>query len=156
MTLPSTIRTRELNDPEYRWYHKEEMSKIMPFVSERKRLGLKVIDYPKLRREFLSTIKEVRYHDLDWVLFKKLIDAVPTSVYNETTKKTLQPMDMYHFEKRDRCECYLCGTISRRTQLHHIIPTGDTSDKNIVTLCGACHKMVHIALYSSGKRKGWM
>jgi len=31
-----------LNDPEYRWYHKEEMSKIIPFKSERDRLGIKV------------------------------------------------------------------------------------------------------------------
>lgn len=154
--LQSTKHTRELNDPEYRWYHKEEMSKIMPFVSERKRLGVKVIDYPKLRSEYLSKIKEVRSHDLNWFLFKKLIDAVPNNVYNETDKKKLQPMDMYHFEKRDRCECYLCGTVSRYTQFHHIIPTGPVSDENIVTLCRACHKMVHIALYSSGKRKGWM
>lgn len=39
--------TEQLNDPEYRWYHKEEMSKIMPFTSERNRLGILVLDYQK-------------------------------------------------------------------------------------------------------------
>ena len=37
--------TKLLNDPEYRWNHKEEMSKIMPYYHERKKFGLVVIDY---------------------------------------------------------------------------------------------------------------
>jgi hypothetical protein len=146
----------ELNDPEWRWQHKIDTRKIMPYTSERIRLKIKVIDYPQLRREYLSKIKEVRSHKLDWGRFRNLIDIVPGSAYASGPKKKLQPMDMYHFERRDKCTCYLCGTISRYTQFHHIIPTGDTSDKNIVTLCESCHKMVHIALYSYGKRKGWM
>ena len=146
----------ELNDPEYRWQHKEEMSKIMPYADKRKRLGVKIIDYPALRASYLSKIKEVRHHILDWVRFRHLIDSVPSSAYASASKTKLQPKDMYHFERRDKCRCYICGTVSRYTQFHHIIPTGDTTDDNIVTLCISCHKMVHIALYTSGKRKGWM
>lgn len=146
----------ELNDPEYRWQHKEEMSKIMPYADERKRLGVKIIDYPSLRASYLSKIKEVRHHTLDWNRFRHLVDCVPSSAYASAPKTKLQPKDMYHFERKDRCRCYICGTVSRYTQFHHIIPTGDTADDNIVTLCISCHKMVHIALYTSGKRKGWM
>lgn len=147
----------EMNDPEWRWQHKEEMSKIMPFQSERIRLGIVVINYEDLRNKYLSKIKEVRRHNLNWDKFRNLIDKVPSSAYKSNTSKTkLQPKDMYHFERRDGCKCYLCETVSRITHLHHIIPTGDTTDQNIVTLCKSCHKMVHIALYVSGKRRGWI
>lgn len=145
----------QLNDTEYRWYHKEEMAKIMPFTSERNRLGIKIINYDELRREHISKIKELKSHELQWDRFKRLVDSVPLSAYRETSKTKLQPKDLHHFEKRDGCKCYLCGTVSRFTQLHHVIPTGPVTDDNIVTLCESCHKMVHIALYASGKRRGF-
>jgi 5-methylcytosine-specific restriction endonuclease McrA len=149
------ISIEQLNDPEYRWYHKEEMAKIMPFTSERNRLGITVINYDQLRRQHLSTIKETKSHNLDWDRFRCLIDSIPARAYYETSKTKLQPKDFYHFEKRDGCECYICGTVSRFTQLHHVIPTGPVTDDNVVTLCEPCHKMVHIALYVSGKRRGF-
>jgi hypothetical protein len=144
-----------LNDPEYRWYHKEKMAKIMPFKSERDRLGIKVIDYTKLRHDYLLKIKEVKCHNLNWNLFKSLVESVPSSEYSSIKKIKISPKDMYHFERKDRCKCYLCETVSRFTQFHHRIPTGPVSDDNIVTLCISCHKMVHIALYSAGKRRGF-
>jgi hypothetical protein len=145
----------QLNDPEYRWYHREEMAKIMPYPSERNRLGITVLNYDELRRKHLSTIKELKAHNLNWTRFRHIIDSVPTRAYSETSKTKVQPKDLHHFEKRDGCECYLCGTVSRFTQLHHVIPTGEVTDDNIVTLCKPCHTMVHIALYSAGKRKGF-
>jgi len=140
------------NDPEYRWQHKEEMSKIMPYSQERKRLGLVVIDYQKLRQEYLSTIKENKVHNLNWNKFSRLVEEVPSSAMRSSDKKTgLQPKDFYHFERRDKCVCYLCETVSRHTQFHRVIPNGDVSDSNIVTLCEACHKLVHMALFCSGR-----
>lgn len=140
-----------LNDPEYRWTHKEEMLKIMPYTSIRNQLGIKVIDYTKLRHEYLSKIKEKRKYELNWERFKQLIFSVPYGLDRSEHKSQLQPKDMYHFERRDGCECYLCGTISRFTHFHHIIPNGEVTNENIVTLCHACHDMVHLALYTSGR-----
>ena len=88
-----------LNDPEYRWNHKEEMSKIMPYTSIRNKLGIKVINYDKLRQEYLETIKEKKNLELNWDRFRKLVDAVPSlDAYDKSSKKTqLNPADMYHF-----------------------------------------------------------
>jgi 5-methylcytosine-specific restriction endonuclease McrA len=149
------IDISKINDPEYRWYHKREMTEILTDYHKRNDMGIITLNYQRLREEYLKTIKETRLHALDWSRFKHLIDSVPIRAYGEKTKTKLQPRDMYHFELRDKCACYLCGTISRYTEFHHIIPTGDTSDENIVTLCESCHKMVHIALYASGKRRGF-
>lgn len=149
------INKSMVNDPEYRWQNKEELSKIMPYPTERAKYGITVINYDQLRQEYLSTIKESKSHNLDWDRFKELVRSVPSNEYNSTSKYKISPKDMYHFEIRDRCKCYLCGTVSRFTQFHHKIPTGPVTDDNIVTLCESCHKMVHIALYASGRRKGF-
>jgi hypothetical protein len=142
-----------LNDPEYRWNHKEEMSKIMPYPSIRNEIGIIVIDYEKLREEYLKTIKEKIINRLDWNIFKSLVEAVPYNTDKFRTKTKLQPADMYHFERRDNCKCLMCETVSRHTQFHHIIPNGEVTDKNIVTLCLHCHQLVHQALYKTGRWK---
>jgi len=152
-----------LNDPEYRWYHKEEMSKIMPFTSERIRLGMVVIDYTKLRHDNSLLMKERAVHNFNFNNFKKLIDIIPTKIKNPHHKKTgLQPADRLHFEKRDLGVCFVCESVFRygsnsskriSSHLHHIIPNGNTSDDNICTLCTHCHQMIHLALYASGKWK---
>jgi hypothetical protein len=142
-----------LNDPEYRWYHKRELQDIMPHYTKRKELGIESINYHDLRLQFLNTIKEKPSNNLNWKKFEYLIDIVPNNLNKSIKKTSLQPADMLHFEKRDGCNCYLCGTISRYTQFHHIRPNGGVSDDNIVTLCLNCHKLVHLALYKSGKWK---
>jgi hypothetical protein len=144
-----------LNNPEYRWNHKEEMSKIMPYISIRNELGIKVINYDKLRQEYLETIKEKKDKSFDWDKFRELVERVPLlDTYDKSLKKTqLNPADMYHFERRDGCECYMCGTVSRYTQFHHIIPYGSVVDDNIVTLCLHCHQLVHLALYMTKRWK---
>jgi len=157
-----------LNDPEYRWYHKEEMSKIMPFTSERKRLGIKVIDYEFLRDENDKKIKLCTDRDFDWDTFKSVVDRVPDDCNKLNSKKvSLQPKDRLHFERRDMGKCYICDQVNHYgsnnnyslytynsysvSQLHHIIPNGETSDRNIITLCVHCHQLVHQALYLTGK-----
>lgn len=156
----------DLNDPEYRWYHKKEMEKIMPYVSERKRLGVIVLDYEKLRAENDMNIHVKTCHNLNWNAFKMLVEIDTEAIdYNEK-KKALQPKDRLHFETRDKGLCFICGSIYRYgscnvyaytqtnyklSHLHHIIPNGDTIDDNIVTLCTHCHQMVHQAMYVAGK-----
>jgi hypothetical protein len=145
----------QLNDPEYRWLHKEEMATIMPFVSERNRLGVVVIDYEKRRAENNSTIKPNNERDFDWVIFKSLVERVPYNIDRSKSKTSLQPSDRLHFEKRDRGVCKVCGCVSKYTicHLHHVIPNGDVSETNIITLCVHCHQIVHQALYLTGRWK---
>jgi hypothetical protein len=145
------IDLKKINDPEYRWQHKEEMSDIMRHTSKRNELGVKVLDYEKLRMEFYKKIKEGSCYDLDMDLFVRLVERVPKDLDRTKSKTGLQPADRYHFERRDRLTCYLCGTVSKSCHLHHVIPNGDVSDDNIVTLCESCHKMVHLALFRSGR-----
>ena len=147
-----------LNDPDYRWNHKEEMSKMMPFHSIRNELGLVVIDYEKLRSDNNSNIKKKVVHKLDWDILRGLTRSVAHDSDKCRTKTGLQPADRYHFEKRDQGVCCVCGTVSKYgyegdSHLHHVIPNGDVSERNIVTLCKNCHQMVHLALYASGEWK---
>jgi hypothetical protein len=144
---------KQLNDPEYRWYHKEEMSKIMPFTSIRNKLGIAVIDYQNLRVENFSKIKEDKHRDFSWDRLHALIDVVPDGLDRTKSKSSIQPQDRLHFEKRFRCRCQVCGNTNTSNQLHHIIPTGEVTDENIVTLCFHCHSIVHEILFLSGKWK---
>ncbi len=158
----------QLNNPEYRWHHKTEMSQIMPYYTERKRLGIITLDYEKLRRDNESRIKESVMHELDWNRFKNLIYCIPDNLNKSKKKVSFQPIDRLHFETRDKGFCYLCNSIyhygscnvyssSEKTyklsHLHHIIPNGDVTDDNIVTLCTHCHQMVHQVMYVAGKWK---
>lgn len=142
-----------LNDPEYRWTHKKEMSEIMPFTSKRRKLKIAIIDYEMLRCENNKKIHE-RPHplQLDWDTFEKIVCSVP---YKKENRKAtvLSPPDRLHFEKRDMGECSICGSVHKypAAHLHHVVPNGGVDEKNIITLCVPCHQMVHIALYVSGR-----
>ena len=158
----------QLNNPEYRWYHPNEMAKIMPYASERNRLGVEVLDYNELREKNEGTIKERTNHTLNWITFKKLIDIITYNLPNSQKKEALQPKDRLHFEQRDKGVCLVCGSVYhysscnpytyketnyKLSHLHHVIPNGKISDDNIVTLCTHCHQMVHQAMFISGKWK---
>lgn len=146
---------QDLQNPEYRWYHKKEMEKILPFQSIRNKLGLVPIDYERLRRENNSKIHAIKVSNLNFNRLKFLVELLPDYKKKPDQKrKALQPPDRLHFETRDGGVCYLCGSISKYTgksQLHHINPVGDVTDDNIVTLCESCHRLVHLAMYSKGK-----
>jgi hypothetical protein len=158
----------QFNDPEYRWYHKKEMKEVMTHTSERNRLGLNVINYEVLRSDNDSKIREKRKHNLDWDKFKHLVMGIPDNLDKKKKKGTFQPKDRLHFEVRDKGLCYLCGstfhygscnvyaytkTNYNLSHLHHIIPNGDITDENIITLCTHCHQMVHQATFIVGKWK---
>lgn len=64
---------------------------------------------------------------------------------------------------RDGCACKLCGVegmfgyerygISGDLAIHHIIPNGNATPENLITLCKSCHQLVHLMLYKLGKWK---
>jgi len=158
---------KDLNNSEYRWYHKEEMSKIMPFPTERKRLGIKIINYDDLRDKNDSKIKINKERFFNWEIFKRIVENVPYDLNHSIKKKPLQPKDRLHFEKRAKGVCFICGQINNYgsynkysiydykgtnvSHLHHIIPNGDVDDGNIITLCLHCHQLVHLTLYLTGR-----
>jgi hypothetical protein len=159
-----------LNDPDYRWYHKEEMSKIMPYVSIRKQLGIAVLSYDELRYENDSKILVCRREGINWSRLRELVESVPIGYHRKSSsaKKQLQPADSFHFEKRDAGICYICGSTYhygsnnkwirmgsgyKNSQLHHVLPDGGVSDCNIKTLCVHCHQIVHQILFVEGRWK---
>lgn len=156
------------NDPEYRWYHKEEMSGLLVYSSERINRGILTINYKELREKNDAIIKERTVHNLNWIKFKELIDRIPNNLDRSDKKTPLTPKDRLHFETRDKGLCYLCGSVYRYgscnvysstqttyklSHLHHIIPNGRVTDDNILTLCTHCHQLIHHALFISGKWK---
>jgi hypothetical protein len=158
----------KLNDPEYRWYHKDEMLTIMPYYTKRKQLGILSLDYAELRVENDSKIIVKTCHDLNWDKFEWLVNRIPNNLDKNKKKEALQPIDRLHFERRDKGVCLICGstyhygscnvylytgTNYKLSHLHHIIPNGVISDENITTLCTHCHQMVHQAMYIAGKWK---
>jgi hypothetical protein len=156
-----------LNDPEYRWYHKEEMSKYMPSVAERKRMGIVTLDYEKLRGVNDSKIVLDKDRCFDWDRLKRFVDIVPKNLDKSNTKVALNTKDRLHFEKRDKGICAICFQVNHYgsnnhfsmytysggglSHLHHVIPNGGVSDNNIITLCTHCHQVVHQLLYLQGK-----
>jgi hypothetical protein len=157
----------KLNNPEYRWYHKEELSKIMPYRSKRKQLGIKILNYDKLRIDNDNNIHPTKDRSFNWLRLHNIVDIVPDKPDMTRTKKHFDARDRLHFEARDKGKCVICGQINHYgsnnkyslyeynnynvSHLHHILPNGDVTDSNIVTLCTHCHQVVHQILYLCGK-----
>jgi hypothetical protein len=142
------------------------MSKIMPFYTKRKEMGVLVLDFNKLRAENDASIKEERKYGINWERFKNLVNFKPIS--KSCSKESFSDLDRLHFETRDAGICFVCGSVYHygscnmysgrdRTynlsHLHHVVPNGCVSDKNIVTLCVHCHQMVHQAMHIEGTWK---
>jgi 5-methylcytosine-specific restriction endonuclease McrA len=160
------LDTTQINDPEYRWQHKQEMLEIMKCSSSRSQLGIIPIKYNELRYENDKLIQEITSHKLNWRKLEELTYMIPDNLNKKQKRKNLQPIDRLHFEKRDMGLCYLCGSTyhygscnqysmaersNKLSQLHHRTPNGDLSENNMVTLCIPCHQLVHLMLYSMGK-----
>lgn len=122
----------------------------------------------QLRSNNDELITEKREFGIDWGRFKNLVEVyIPKNTKNYS-KETLQPKDRLKFEVRDKGICYICDSkfhygscnvysglnrTYKLSHLHHIIPNGDVSDDNIVTLCTHCHQLVHQAMYIAGTWK---
>jgi hypothetical protein len=158
----------QLNDPEYRWYHKAELSEIMPYRSKRDQMKVKTLNYSKLREVNDSKIKPNKTRNFDWARLQVLVDSIPDNLDASIKKTNLDDKDRLHFEKRDKGTCFVCDQINHYgstnpylygivyagtglSHLHHIIPNGPVSDENIATLCTHCHQVVHHILYLCGK-----
>jgi 5-methylcytosine-specific restriction endonuclease McrA len=152
-------------DPEYRIRNAINMRE----KREQRAKGILPTDYAKLRGENEILIKENRNNVINWDRLRKLIYIKPRYKDRDNKKVALQPKDRLKYEIRDKGECYICGstfhygscnkylcngTVTYKlSHLHHIIPNGDTSEENIVTLCTHCHQIVHQMMYIAGTWK---
>ena len=96
---------------------------------------------------------------INWELLKELVDCVPEDIDKQKKKKYIPPKITETVRERDKV-CKICG-IEDKTgsdgnsilHIHHIIPNGESIEKNLILLCKSCHQSVHCCLYVSGKGK---
>lgn len=93
----------------------------------------------------------------------ELTEQVPNGLDIHSKKEAISKKLREYFYTRDNGMCYICGRVGEygskspyvnmvgRHNLHHIIPNGEASHNNIVTLCLDCHSVVHNMLYILGK-----
>jgi len=88
---------------------------------------------------------------VNWSLFERLIGSVPVKVSGK--EKDAFSVEMRDFiRERDGWKCRVCGydKIPERLYVHHIVPNGSASEKNLILLCTVCHEFVHMQLRSKG------
>ena len=108
---------------------------------------------------------------IDWDELKELIDQVPDGLDRDQKKEPIPPKIKDSVRKRDGGICIVCSReyeygssnpylrsqwdkiTLKHSHLHHIIPNGDASPDNLITLCGYCHQTVHLLLFIMGKWK---
>lgn len=107
------------------------------------------------------TLKNPR--TIDYERLSELTEEVPNGLDIYSKKESISQKLRDHFYTRDQGICYICGlkgeygskspyvNMPGRHNLHHIIPNGEASHVNVVTLCLKCHRIVHDMLYVLGK-----
>lgn len=97
---------------------------------------------------------------MDYDLLIRLLD-IPEGLDRGKRKGVITQELRAQLTKRDKLTCQICGRVGEygnpgwgapgKMCLHHIIPNGEASLENVITLCKYCHGAVHLLLYSAGK-----
>lgn len=88
-------------------------------------------------------------HTIDAVNLSNIIDKAP-EVDEKIKRKHIPPELKVEVKERDGNRCVVCGR-EKNLKVHHMIPYGESSLENLITLCEFCHEYVHKIL----KRKGY-
>lgn len=93
--------------------------------------------------------------------FQEILNAVPMGLDKSQKKEVIPPKLREKIEIRDNFTCQCCGLedgygnthweIPGKLNIHHIIPNGEATLENLITLCKYCHNSVHLILYVSKK-----
>jgi len=86
---------------------------------------------------------------IDEKKLKRLLDSAPEVTEKKKRKFILEELKQ-EVKDRDSHKCVVCGR-EKDLKAHHIIPYGESSMDNLVTVCGYCHEYIHKIL----KRKGY-
>jgi hypothetical protein len=100
-----------------------------------------------LMSQLKNELEELRYGSCKELKLKYLIELNNIKINNLVDRKTLlMKRNCFNFIKRNIKidNCFVCD--EKAIHRHHIIPLkngGNNKQKNIVGLCGACHKIIH-------------
>jgi 5-methylcytosine-specific restriction endonuclease McrA len=102
---------------------------------------------------------------INWEHLRYLIDNVPLEFDKTKKRESIPPALREKLMNDDNGVCYVCESEylygsnnpylmqegekpdMKQCQLHHILPNGESSRENLVTLCIRCHQMVHMLLF---------
>jgi len=97
---------------------------------------------------------------MDYDLFLELV-KIPDNLDRRIKKEKISKERRIKLGERDNKSCRVCGLqgeygnpgfdIPGKLAIHHIIPNGNGTLDNTITLCRYCHNAVHALLYASGK-----
>lgn len=97
---------------------------------------------------------------MDYDLFINLV-RIPDNLDRSIKKEKISKELRIKLGIRDNKSCQVCGLdgeygnpgfdLPGKLAIHHIIPNGNGSLDNTITLCRYCHNAVHALLYASGK-----
>lgn len=108
-------------------------------------------DRNSLREILYRQAKHIKLeiHGFDLNLMYRLLNQVP--FYREGVIKEPISKEMREFiYNRDDYTCQLCYRSWRDVYCHHIDPQGSANDDNLITLCNACHEIIHRLLKNKG------
>jgi 5-methylcytosine-specific restriction endonuclease McrA len=90
---------------------------------------------------------------MDYNKLIHLIDDLPEYPRKRDKKKPASATIKSAVKERDKNVCQICGYSSDYNDLevHHIIPWGDSTPENLISLCSHCHRAVHTLLYVAKK-----
>lgn len=97
---------------------------------------------------------------MDYDLLLKLI-SIPDGLDRSKKKEHVTKDLRRSITARDKKTCQICGlhgeygnpgyNFPGKLAIHHIIPNGNASMDNNITICRYCHNAVHALLYAQGK-----
>lgn len=82
-----------------------------------------------------------------WLVLSRLVDEVP--LFDPVRVREPIPKrisDKVHV--RDKA-CVVCGS-DKSLRVHHVVPNGPATPRNLVLLCRECHEFVHLKLAKKG------
>ena len=101
---------------------------------------------------------EVNYN---YDLLLQLTRDIPSNLDRKKRKQPISKEGRKLVIERDNNTCQICGLqdkygnpgfdVPGKLAIHHIIPNGEATPDNLITLCRYCHNAVHAILYASGK-----
>lgn len=96
-------------------------------------------------------------HTFNWDKIRELVEIVPAGLDLSQKKGKISKKIRRELVKRDNLTCQCCGLqdkygnpgfdIPGKLAVHHIIPNGEATLENCITLCKYCHNVIHLILY---------
>lgn len=126
----------------------DNVNVLSELLSKEKRItGIEII------KDRINQLKIEREGLIDVNVFDRLVNKVLYG--NRDYERTAIPKELQaEVFNRDNNTCQLCrGVIKQDLVCHHIIPSGEAVEENLITLCSFCHQVIHEFLGRKGYKK---